>query len=194
CGGDEFGSGHGGVTPAQFDLTRQPADPRAQNAVGEWGGEPQRGARSLRTPRSPVVRGRRHETAGAFLRVRGQGRRSFTRRCGRGVGRRGAGALRDVVQVRHESRIGGHGDRRPMPHGAVPVSDDRKSTRLNSSHVKISYAVFCLKKKKKKSTRTEGHHSLATNDRTNHAHGAAGADETTASAHPLRISSCVSLS
>src|SRR6266498_2191801 len=29
---------------------------------------------------------------------------------------------------------------------------DRKSTRLNSSHVRISYAVFCLKKKKKKTT------------------------------------------
>src|SRR2546427_6708618 len=29
---------------------------------------------------------------------------------------------------------------------------DRKSTRLNSSHSQISYAVFCLKKKKKKST------------------------------------------
>src|SRR5207249_12293328 len=29
---------------------------------------------------------------------------------------------------------------------------DRKSTRLNSSHVSISYAVFCLKKKKKKIT------------------------------------------
>src|SRR5690554_7222085 len=29
-------------------------------------------------------------------------------------------------------------------------SQDRKSTRLNSSHVRISYAVFCLKKKKKK--------------------------------------------
>src|SRR5690606_41921200 len=29
------------------------------------------------------------------------------------------------------------------------VDKDRKSTRLNSSHVKISYAVFCLKKKKK---------------------------------------------
>src|SRR5690606_41197926 len=28
--------------------------------------------------------------------------------------------------------------------------EDRKSTRLNSSHVKISYAVFCLKKKKKR--------------------------------------------
>src|SRR5215475_14880999 len=35
------------------------------------------------------------------------------------------------------------------PVSARPVSRDRKSTRLNSSHVKISYAVFCLKKKKK---------------------------------------------
>src|SRR5690606_1674518 len=31
---------------------------------------------------------------------------------------------------------------------------DRKSTRLNSSHVKISYAVFCLKKKKKNKKKT----------------------------------------
>src|SRR5690606_42100043 len=31
---------------------------------------------------------------------------------------------------------------------AAPRREDRKSTRLNSSHVKISYAVFCLKKKK----------------------------------------------
>src|SRR5690554_7151339 len=31
---------------------------------------------------------------------------------------------------------------------ACPVDADRKSTRLNSSHVRISYAVFCLKKKK----------------------------------------------
>src|SRR5690606_39667024 len=29
-------------------------------------------------------------------------------------------------------------------------NEDRKSTRLNSSHVKISYAVFCLKKKKRR--------------------------------------------
>src|SRR5207302_9629417 len=35
---------------------------------------------------------------------------------------------------------------------ALPESD-RKSTRLNSSHVKISYAVFCLKKKKKQKKR-----------------------------------------
>src|SRR2546422_7199884 len=32
----------------------------------------------------------------------------------------------------------------------TPVETDRKSTRLNSSHGYISYAVFCLKKKKKK--------------------------------------------
>src|SRR5436309_8601282 len=32
---------------------------------------------------------------------------------------------------------------------ALAAIGDRKSTRLNSSHVKISYAVFCLKKKKK---------------------------------------------
>src|SRR5947199_3884603 len=33
---------------------------------------------------------------------------------------------------------------------AYPASTDRKSTRLNSSHLGISYAVFCLKKKKTK--------------------------------------------
>src|SRR5690349_23349290 len=33
--------------------------------------------------------------------------------------------------------------------GRVVGQEDRKSTRLNSSHVEISYAVFCLKKKKK---------------------------------------------
>src|SRR5215510_15312151 len=38
----------------------------------------------------------------------------------------------------------------PLPFGGR--RSDRKSTRLNSSHVAISYAVFCLKKKKKKKT------------------------------------------
>src|SRR3989454_2262208 len=36
---------------------------------------------------------------------------------------------------------------------------DRKSTRLNSSHLVISYAVFCLKKKKKKTRQRGGGHS-----------------------------------
>src|SRR5206468_5960212 len=35
----------------------------------------------------------------------------------------------------------------------VFLDEDRKSTRLNSSHDQISYAVFCLKKKKKKKNR-----------------------------------------
>src|SRR3712207_8584779 len=55
-----------------------------------------------------------------------------------------------VAVVRAEGRR----DRRPeCPAGPLaPVPDrtaqDRKSTRLNSSHANISYAVFCLKKKK----------------------------------------------
>src|SRR5690606_41045341 len=36
---------------------------------------------------------------------------------------------------------------RRLVYGALILLGDRKSTRLNSSHVKISYAVFCLKKK-----------------------------------------------
>src|SRR3712207_7912236 len=35
----------------------------------------------------------------------------------------------------------------PLPADATHVHGDRKSTRLNSSHANISYAVFCLKKK-----------------------------------------------
>src|SRR3712207_7637398 len=36
-----------------------------------------------------------------------------------------------------------------------PDGEDRKSTRLNSSHANISYAVFCLKKKKKKQNKSD---------------------------------------
>src|SRR5690242_20888712 len=36
---------------------------------------------------------------------------------------------------------------RRLPAGASAPAEDRKSTRLNSSHMSISYAVFCLKKK-----------------------------------------------
>src|SRR5947209_16875475 len=43
----------------------------------------------------------------------------------------------------------------PPPGGShgIGTNRDRKSTRLNSSHANISYAVFCLKKKTKKSIR-----------------------------------------
>src|SRR3982751_1566417 len=56
------------------------------------------------------------------------------------------------------SVLEGHHDRRHpvllrLPQAAgLGVGQDRKSTRLNSSHANISYAVFCLKKKKKKRT------------------------------------------
>src|SRR5690606_41695250 len=43
-------------------------------------------------------------------------------------------------------QLAGVADRQRLATGAGEL--DRKSTRLNSSHVKISYAVFCLKKKK----------------------------------------------
>src|SRR5437764_4253027 len=45
---------------------------------------------------------------------------------------------------------GGHHERHLEPQRPVEVDRDRKSTRLNSSHRCISYAVFCLKKKKQK--------------------------------------------
>src|SRR3712207_7489618 len=45
--------------------------------------------------------------------------------------------------------------------GRLLYPEDRKSTRLNSSHANISYAVFCLKKKKKEQYRNlrERHHT-----------------------------------
>src|SRR5436305_11603660 len=55
----------------------------------------------------------------------------------------------------------GHRDLRDRDIDLLQVhAVDRKSTRLNSSHVRISYAVFCLKKKKKmRSYRSHCHHS-----------------------------------
>src|SRR3712207_7971380 len=58
------------------------------------------------------------------------------------------------------AEIGVRGDGVLMPSRSIcsratasaRCSEDRKSTRLNSSHANISYAVFCLKKKKKNET------------------------------------------
>src|SRR2546426_3851331 len=55
----------------------------------------------------------------------------------------------DAVLV-EDQRLGERADlEQPVPVGVVAGEADRKSTRLNSSHLVISYAVFCLKKKKK---------------------------------------------
>src|SRR3712207_7215706 len=67
-----------------------------------------------------------------------------------------------VRQPRDRREVGVPGLRRRPPRGRAPGlrgpraaprqgAADRKSTRLNSSHANISYAVFCLKKKKNQS-------------------------------------------
>src|SRR5690625_6800780 len=62
-----------------------------------------------------------------------------------------------------------------LPRGVTPSGQqidwwepiDRKSTRLNSSHVAISYAVFCLKKKKKNDSAHTVHKNTKTESRSN---------------------------
>src|SRR5436305_3621691 len=57
--------------------------------------------------------------------------------------------FRSTIAGMHPLKPYFQGVERP-PHPRVTTCQDRKSTRLNSSHVRISYAVFCLKKKKNK--------------------------------------------
>src|SRR2546422_8149983 len=51
-------------------------------------------------------------------------------------------------------------------HEGINVGIDRKSTRLNSSHGYISYAVFCLKKKKKKYETNDHNHQIRSTQHT----------------------------
>src|SRR5205814_8246951 len=60
------------------------------------------------------------------------------------------GARGRSLQFPQVDRVGGAGLQ--LPHDVA--DQDRKSTRLNSSHLGISYAVFCLKKKKRIQRRT----------------------------------------
>src|SRR5690625_7086129 len=54
----------------------------------------------------------------------------------------------EVAKYIMKAQIRNNLQREAVAKKTQPVSGDRKSTRLNSSHVAISYAVFCLKKKK----------------------------------------------
>src|SRR2546426_1440386 len=83
----------------------------------------------FRSPRAPRGRGASSGAAAADV---------DTRRAPRG-------------QVGRQPRAGGG-------HDACPHPQDRKSTRLNSSHLVISYAVFCLKKKEGPRRRRPGLH------------------------------------
>src|SRR3712207_7964595 len=67
-----------------------------------------------------------------------------------GVHPRRRGGPQPALPAREGRRGGRAGGGRDRPDRAQPAAAvDRKSTRLNSSHANISYAVFCLKKKKK---------------------------------------------
>src|SRR5438876_5095909 len=79
--------------------------------------------------------------------------------------------LRYVVlfRCRHLAAHGGLLRNHPASHGDLENGDemsaDRKSTRLNSSHPSISYAVFCLKKKKTSIALYIGHFSTVVDKR-----------------------------
>src|SRR5204862_7236468 len=79
--------------------------------------------------------------------------RHFEQTLFRGYGAR-KGALYVTKKLRFQ-KIDGNGSGVHGHKGSVRSRRDRKSTRLNSSHVEISYAVFCLKKKKKKKHKKE---------------------------------------
>src|SRR2546427_6384462 len=70
---------------------------------------------------------------------------------------RSLGGVEGSVRGRHQDLVRAHPllvHRCPRAHRhRSPRERDRKSTRLNSSHSQISYAVFCLKKKKKRKQR-----------------------------------------
>src|SRR5207244_11036229 len=72
------------------------------------------------------------------------GNRRVAHTIGRTKGRQGTQSQGGVLHLSHAEPVSGIVDGPGPTHRA-----DRKSTRLNSSHQIISYAVFCLKKKKK---------------------------------------------
>src|SRR6266446_7225680 len=120
----DWGRGAGVAVPkAAAELTRptQPVKP-AEPAAGETARRSKRDGRGA--PLSPAVRRLVAETGIDIARVHGTGRDGRIKR-------------NDVL-----SHLG---STRAPP---ATVRGDRKSTRLNSSHLVISYAVFCLKKKK----------------------------------------------
>src|SRR3712207_8712678 len=64
----------------------------------------------------------------------------------------------DFVTLTDHDTIDGCRQIIELPQTFISEELDRKSTRLNSSHANISYAVFCLKKKKKKSNQKKTRH------------------------------------
>src|SRR3712207_8216571 len=81
-----------------------------------------------------------------LFRSRLRPRRPVARRGRRAPCRRGVAGRSGIPRKDGPEDTGG-GSAHAL-HPVIGLSPDRKSTRLNSSHANISYAVFCLKKKK----------------------------------------------
>src|SRR2546430_8101799 len=78
-------------------------------------------------------------------------------------------SLHDALPISHRGRPrrpgrpavpARHPPRHPRDERGGPPEPDRKSTRLNSSHSQISYAVFCLKKKNNQHVASEHRHTV----------------------------------
>src|SRR5437660_7063534 len=82
---------------------------------------------------------------------------------------RSPGVEQDLKPDPHQDREHGGNDLehvgQPVPREGHREDEDRKSTRLNSSHVAISYAVFCLKKKNKIERRQLHQHNINNNNK-----------------------------
>src|SRR5690606_42012222 len=98
-------------------------------------------ARTERRSSDPHSLGQQPRTSDAGLRRNARGDSALLRVAGVFAG----GGRSEQASLRFEPAHAG-------ARRGVRYAPDRKSTRLNSSHVKISYAVFCLKKKKEKIT------------------------------------------
>src|SRR5690349_19566314 len=77
-----------------------------------------------------------HKTPGAFEKARAE------------LDRKSGHVTIWATEIDDDGEAIGEFEDTPAGFGRIAASTARKSTRLNSSHVEISYAVFCLKKKK----------------------------------------------
>src|SRR5690606_125178 len=126
------------VADAEDDEARKPDAPgeRGLAPIRRVGGAPHARIAHAEFSVAAAPRLRRH-----YSLVTG----AMSTRIGRSRSRAGAVGSPKVAELVASGRPDGHPTAKA---GAIPASArDRKSTRLNSSHVKISYAVFCLKKK-----------------------------------------------
>src|SRR5208283_2327798 len=146
------------LRPAQSSPLVRSASRLVRRGVVVIGGIPRGTGVWTRSVWHGTRRGTRAQSTGALSRpppgsrhLRGRCRPQGLGTCVAIAGRVGLGG-RDLAQAgdapHRNGRLRGAGvARRPQR-----LRQDRKSTRLNSSHITISYAVFCLKKKKKKIT------------------------------------------